>query len=72
MLGSELFAVFLWSHKTRSHVKVGEGVGRTGWACALTVVVLSAASSGRSNREEPVTEPHQAAVGTLPPPALRL
>lgn len=31
-----------------------------------------AASSGGGNREEPVAEPHQAAVGALPPSAHRL
>lgn len=46
--------------------------GKGGWARTLTVAVLLTASGGRSNREEPVTQPHQAAVGTLPPPALRL
>lgn len=46
--------------------------GKEGWACTLTVAFLLAASGGRSNREEPVTQPHQATVGTLPPPALGL
>lgn len=44
--------------------KAGEktGSGRS----ALTLALLSAASSGGGHGEEPVSEPHQAEVGALP------
>lgn len=75
VLTSELLAVFvcLAGFLGSSRLCVGqrrggeEGVVRT-----LTVTILLAASSGHSNSEEPVEEPHQAAVWTLPPPAFRL